>query len=162
MAYTADVRVMPVLMDLHECLCTELEKSGLSADCACLLVHGNVLNVAPPTAGKGVAWVGIQSIYPSKTFPSPVSDRDTCVAPLAALVTVGLLRCYAVKVNGESYEDMLLWMDKQMADMAAMRRAIVCCGLSVEDISLGVYTPIGPEGGVYGGTWTVTLGQPNG
>ena len=47
---------------------------------------------------------------------------------------------------------MLTYMDKQMADMAAMRRAIVCCNGDFDDIILGQYTPLGPAGGVYGGT----------
>ena len=162
MPYTADVRIMPALIALHECLCAELKKSGLDLACECALVHGNVANVAPPGVGKGTAWVGVASIFPSKNFPAPTADRDTCAAPLAALISVGLIRCYAVKVNGESVEDMLLYMDKQMADMAAMRRAIVCCSKEFDDVSLGQYIPIGPEGGVYGGQWTVTLGESGG
>lgn len=158
MPYTPDVRIMPTLMALHECLCAELKRSGLDLGCECAIVHGNVAFVAPPTVGKGTAWVGITNVFPSKNFPAPTADKDTCAAPLAALVSVGIIRCYSVKVNGESTEDMLLWMDKQMADMAAMRRAILCCASS-EDVSLGQYTPIGPEGGVYGGQWSVALGE---
>lgn len=159
MPYTPDVRIMPALIKLHECLCAELERAGLSAGCDCALLHGSAEAVAPPAVGKGFAWVGLSSVFPSRSFPSPTTDRDTCGAPLAALVTVGVMRCYAVKVAGESAEDMLTYMDKQMADMAAMRRAIVCCNGEFEDLSLGTYTPIGPSAGVYGGSWALAIGQ---
>jgi len=162
MPYLADVRIMPALMRLHECLCNELERSGLGDNCDCALLHGNADSVAPPIVGRGYAWVGLTNIFPSKVFPSATSDINTCAAPLAALVTVGVLRCYAVKTTGESSGDMLLYMDKQMADMAAMRRAIVCCSADDYEVSMGAYTPIGPSGGVYGGQWTVTLGQGDG
>lgn len=162
MAYTPDVLLMPVLTDLHECLCAELERAGLSAECDCALVHGSAVNVAPPAVGKGYAWVGVDSIVPSKSFPVQDSSPSNCPSPLVVNVTVGVLRCYAVKVTGESPEDMLKWMDMQMADMAAMRRAILCCASAHDDVMLGLYTPMGPEGGVYGGSWTVSLGQSNG
>ena len=159
MPYLADVRIMPALIRLHECLCAELEKSGLGVNCDCALVHGNSTNVAPPAVGHGYALIGLQSIFPSKDFPSATGGRDSCPAPLAATISVGLIRCYAVKVKGESSEEMLLYMDKQMADMAAMRRAIVCCNQEFEDMGLGIYLPIGPEGGTYGGQWVVTIGE---
>lgn len=160
MPYQPDVRIMPALMALHDCLCAELEKSGLDLGCECLLVHGAVENIAPPAVGKGIAWVGLSSIFPSKSFPSPDTSTTNCPAPLAAIITVGVLRCYAVKAAGESPQEMLLYMDKQMADMAAMRRAIVCCNGDFEDIVLGQYTPLGPQGGVYGGTWSLSIAGP--
>jgi hypothetical protein len=160
MPYRADTLIMPALIALHECLCAELVTSDLAADCNCAIVHGAAVNVAPPVVGRGTAWVGVDTIFPSKTFPTQDTGTSACGAPLVATVTVGLLRCYAVKATGESPEQTLLYMDKQMADMAAMRRAIVCCSnLDQIDVSLGTYTPIGPEGGVYGGTWSVSLGS---
>lgn len=162
MPYTADNLIMPALMALHECLCAELVKSGLDAGCECALLHGAAVNVAPPAVGKGYAWVSLESIFPSKSFPNPDSGANNCPSPLAALVIVGVLRCFPVKPTGESADDMLLYMDKQMADMAAMRRAILCCASIEDDVQLGSYTPIGPEGGIYGGSWTVSLGQSSG
>ena len=158
MPYQPDVRVMPALMKLHECLCAELERSGLGDNCDCALVHGGADNVAPPAVGRGYAWLALQSIYPSKEFPGATAGLDSCPAPLAATITVGLIRCYAVKARGESSEEMLVYMDKQMADMAAMRRAIVCCNNEF-DLAMGIYSPIGPSGGIYGGQWVVTVGQ---
>ena len=160
MAYTPDVRIMPGLMALHECLCAELERSGLAAECDCVLLHGSSDAVAPPVVGRGYAWVGIQSIFPSKSFPGPDSSLSNCPAPLAALVTVGILRCFQVRATGETPTEMLTYMDKQMADMAAMRRAIVCCNEQMGDMVLGMYTPMGPSGGVYGGNWSLTIGEP--
>jgi hypothetical protein len=161
MPYQPDVRIMPALMRLHECLCAELTRSGLGENCACALIHGSADSIAPPGVGKGYAWVGLNTIFPSKVFPTPAGDASSCPAPLAALVTVGVMRCYAVRATGETPEEMLLYMDKQMADMAAMRRAIVCCNQEFDDMILGTYTPLGPAGGIYGGQWTVSIGETN-
>lgn len=155
--YRHDDAIMPALAKLRDCLCNELDKSGLSADCDCVLIHGLGTNVAPPAPGKGFAWVGVTGAFASKDFPNPDVSRSVCATPLAASFVMGVVRCFQVNPRGESGEDMLRWLDKQMADMQAMRRAILCCG--VEDVSLGTYTPIGPEGGAFGGSWTGTVGQ---
>lgn len=156
--FRGDSLIMPKLLKLHDCLCSELAASGLNLLCDCLLLHGSGGQLGQPTVGKGIAWVGLTNIFPYKNFPSPDIGDGRCDGFIAAAVTVGLMRCYAVKTNGESEADMIAYMDKQMADMAAMRRAIVCCAKEDFDVSLGQYTPIGPEGGIYGGSWAVTLG----
>src|SRR6188474_427094 len=92
MPYQPDVRIMPALIRLHECLCAELERSGLGDNCDCALVHGNGANVAPPAVGHGYAWIGLQAIFPSTEFPTATGSRDSCPAPLAATINVGLIR----------------------------------------------------------------------
>ena len=127
-------------------LCAELTKSGLDLECECALVHGTVENVAPPVVGKGMRGWG--SVHFPVEVRSPVRLlRGKLPGPAGRdHRDVGLLRCYAVEgERRESSEDMLLYMDKQMADMAAMRRAIVCCNEDFDDIILGAYTPIGPR-----------------
>jgi hypothetical protein len=48
----------------------------------------------------------------------------------------------------------------QLADMAALRRAIECCfGDGDTDYPLGVYQPIPVSGGVGGGFWQVFARQ---
>jgi hypothetical protein len=61
-----------------------------------------------------------------------------------------------------SVDDQLSATRTQMAEMAAMRRAIRCCMAADEDgkeisYALGVYTPAGPEGGCVGGGWSVIV-----
>jgi hypothetical protein len=49
----------------------------------------------------------------------------------------------------------------QMAAMSAIRRAVLCCfpGARSQDVILGVYLPIGPQGGVVGGTWSISVAE---
>lgn len=160
--YTADSRLIPAIVALKDCLCSELAKRGLDAGCTCSLVHGNVENVEWPTAGKGVAWLGLSGIFESSAFPQQNSGTSRCGSPLAASISVGVLRCYKVGTTAPSPDESLLYMDKQMADMAAMRAALTCCPAKETlgfEISLGGYTPIGPEGGVYGGIWVATVSE---
>lgn len=159
MTFTGDAIIFPGLLKLKDCLCSELASAGLDGQCQCVLLHGAGAQPALPSAGKGVAWVGLNSIFPSTTFPEPSESASSCSAPLAASVTVGVIRCYQVKTSGESEEDMRTYMDLQMADMAAMRRAILCCAdIEGVDVDLGTYSPIGPEGGIYGGMWSSVIG----
>ena len=159
MAFTGDAIIFPALLKLLDCLCTELQRSGLDNQCECILLHGAGTQVDQPAIGKGVAWVGLNSIFGSKNFPSPDGDIDTCSSPIAASVTVGVIRCYKLRESGETRDEMIGYMDTQMADMAAMRRAILCCAQDGDvAVSLGTYSPIGPSGGAYGGSWSPTLG----
>lgn len=159
MAFMGDAIIFPALLKLKECLCNELEKAGLSELCECILLHGSGAQIEQPAIGRGVAWVGVDAIFGSKNFPSPDGDVYTCSSPIAASVTVGVLRCYKVRERGETPDEMREYLDIQMADMAAMRRAIICCaGDDDIAVSLGTYTPIGPQGGAYGGSWSPTLG----
>src|SRR6188768_4197643 len=105
---------MPALLRLKECLCTSLEDSGLGEGCRCTLLHGQGAIQTFPTVGKSTAWVGLLNIFPSKTFPSPSTDLETCVVPIAASVVVGVMRCYKVAVNGESEDQMREYLDMQM------------------------------------------------
>ena len=158
--YQADTFIMPTLVALKKCVCEELERSGLAEGCGCALQHGSPGPANIPAVGKGYAWVGIQNAFPSKAFPQPEISDGSCLAPLAATIQVGLIRCYPIQQSGDSEENMLKYLDKQMADMAALRRALVCCSNDFY-VSLGSYTSVGPEGGVYGGMWLATVGQSN-
>jgi hypothetical protein len=42
--------------------------------------------------------------------------------------------------------------------METMYRTLVMFGEKVEALLPGIYTPLGPEGGVVGGKWTFTIG----
>jgi hypothetical protein len=76
-----------------------------------------------------------------------------------ATVEVGVQRCptlgtaSAVPTGAESLADTLV----QLSDERAMRAALLCCFGRSQDITPGEYTPIGPEGMCYGGTWTATM-----
>lgn len=157
--------IFPVLQRLQECLCAELAKAAGPALCYCGLMVGDIMPLELMKCGPGecggVAWVRPVQIFSSLEFPAP-TEGATCYAPIAALVEVGVARCYP---RG----DPRLPMDPQemfeasrlyMSDMAAIRRAIKCC--LADDAfqgshALSGWEPIPASGGVSGGTWTVTI-----
>jgi len=159
MVYTPDTLIMPALVALHECFCAELTKSGLNDGCECIMLPGIGDVAAEPEPGKGFGWVGITSISPYSIFPQPDASLANTARPIMASATIGVIRCLEVSRNGPSPESLLGYLDKQMADMAAMRRAVICCTDDSRDMVLGPYEPIGPEGGIFGGLWTVSIGQ---
>lgn len=162
-----DVLVYPVLARLTECLCTELEKSGLAAACRCLLVPGSGPTLDFCGAGcdggcPGEAWVRLLRAFPSANFPSQDS-LASCVTLLAFELEVGVGRCLPVgDGQGNPPEDQETFQAArlQLADMAAMRRAILCCFAGSEiDHVLGGYEPNLAMGGCLVSTWSVTVRQ---
>lgn len=165
-SYVEDADIWPLLVTLHSCLCGQITESGLPAVCACELYPGGVVALdycsGCGNGGCGQAWVRLVGAYPSTTFPSPAA-RAQCGAPLAYQIEVGIARCApAMGPRGqpppvEALEDAVRL---QMADMAAMRRAIDCClGDAYPDREhlLGQYTPMPVQGDCMGGTWALTV-----
>lgn len=158
MPYTPDSLIMPILQAVLQCVCDEFTEAGLNDHCECALIPGVGSTPFPPAPGMGTAWVGVNYIYPTTAIPEQAIGGD-CSANLGANITVGSMRCYKITKETPSVDDMLLYMDKQMADMAALRRAIMCCdGLKDYEMVVGQYTPIEFTGGMFGGAWTVDVG----
>ncbi len=154
-----DRSIMPVLIALKGCLCDALDERGLSANCKCELLYGVGTNPQPPAVGGGYAWVGVNSVYPSADLVSPTNSLTNCTQGLAANLTVGVLRCFQASPQGVTAEQSAEYLEMQMADMAAMRYAVQCCAGDDFDVILGQYAPAEAEGGVYGGTWSLTVSQ---
>jgi len=151
------------LIELSQCVCDEVEAAGLMGDlCFCGLVGGATTTSVIGPNGEGSAWVRLVNAYPSTTFPALTQAVNTsCTAPLAAEIEVGITTCAPQPRTSTSNirpEDWLNTVRKQMAGMAALRRAIECC-FPDEDKVLGQWNPIGPQGGEVGGFWRVYIGQ---
>lgn len=155
----------PVMVALADCLCTELVSSGLPPTCICSPMPGEAIAADYVSSEQGMAWVRVASVYPSSVFPAQDQSAAGCLMPMAIQLEVGALYCAPV-VEGRSknppglaamYDSARL----QMAAMAAMQRAIECClgSVSRKHVSLGPYAPLGPDGGVVGGFWTVTVAE---
>jgi hypothetical protein len=71
-----------------------------------------------------------------------------------------VLRCISIEEDGGVMDpaDMLAAVNQQIEDMMAMRRALLCCD-AIESSVMGLYTPVGPDGGLVGGTWLVSIGM---
>lgn len=151
------------LVELAQCVCDEVEKAGLSNDiCFCGVVGGSAVESIVGAHGEGMAWVRLVNLYPSTTFPALTQAVEaSCAAPLAAEVEVGITTCAPQPRTSTSNirpEDWLNAVRKQMAGMAALRRAIQCC-YPHEDMVLGQWSPVGPQGGELGGAWRVYIAQ---
>ena len=165
--FREDPDIYPALVALSACLCAELTASGLPTPCFCGVLPG--ANVPMSYCGEcggfsdakcgGQAWVRLDSVFPSTIFPSP-ADTTQCSTGLAASIEIGVLRCMQVMEEGgeaPSLDEQVRATRLQMADMQAMRRAVMCCDWRADPdhkILLTTYVPVGPEGGCVGGTWT--------
>jgi len=166
-----DSIVYPTLISLAACLCQEMEAAKTPALCSCGVVAGNVVldfcgGGCDGNGCGGQAWVRFIDAYPSSTFPTVDSTLSNCKAPLAFNIEIGTARCAPVgdnsAVNGytpPSLSESLGAVRIQLADMAAMRRAIQCCfGANDRDYILGPYTQFEVSGGgCVGGAFTIAV-----
>jgi hypothetical protein len=162
--FREDAGIYPLLIELAGCLEAELEESGLHPVSYLALMPGfEVAFDAGNDEDCGQGWVKLLNAYPAgDSFPEPDSV-GTCISLLGFEVEVGIVRCLPVaddSGNPPSVEDNLLATRNQLADMAAMHRAIRCClGTGDRNYVLGTYNPYGPLGGIVGGTWTFRIQQ---
>lgn len=167
--FVEDVVAWSTMVRLAACVEQELAKSGLPGVCSSIPVPGPLAIMERcGNCGSGnchgQAWVRFINEYPSKIFPSPDQDGN-CEGPMAYTLEVGVARCLPVgKTNTiggftpPSNEEQILATRLQMADKAAMRRAIKCCVKDL-DVSyvLGTNTPMQTTGDCGGSVWTVTI-----
>lgn len=156
--YVEDDTIWPLMVALQQCLCEVIAARGLlPGDCFCGILPGD----SPSwDYSNGMAWVRLIDSYPSTTFPSPnTTPRASCAAMLVATLEVGILQC-APGIDGSNnlptQADQFESARLQIAGMRAMQQAIVCCETDL--VVLGNYTPVGPQGGLVGGTWQINIG----
>jgi hypothetical protein len=161
-----DVLVYPAMIRLEACLEAELTKAGIPAGCMATLVPGDQSYLAAGECDDGTcgsAWVRLVRAFPSRDFPGQDTTQATCATRLAFELEVGVLRCVdTIQQDGTGPDaaTQLATTRMQLADMAAMHRAIKCCFAGRDtDYVLGAYQPTPFMGGVGGGTWTVTIPQ---
>lgn len=154
--------VWPTMTRLAECLCTEIVDAGLPPTCFCGILPGEQIDASYVTSSEGMAWVRLAGGFPYNVFPNATLNGTTCAMPLAFELEVGAMWCAPVasdaRGNPPSMTDQFAAAEIQVAAMAAMHRAILCCMPAERaTAALGQYAPAGPEGGVVGGTWTVVV-----
>lgn len=159
MAYSPDETIWPIMAALSECLCTELTAAELlPSGCFCGVLPGAQASWDYST---GMAWVRLVNAFPSASFPTQDQTlRGSCTSPLAAELEIGVLHCAPpISSTGifPTQDQQFEAARQQVATMAAVRRAILCCGVGT--LFLGDYTPLGPDGGLVGGAWQVWVGE---
>lgn len=170
-----DDSVWPILVAAAACLCQELVDSGLPSTCFCGPLPGNIEEVAWDYCGTegcdntgcgGMGFVTFGSNVPSSSFPAQ-DVAANCATDMAATLYMGVLRCAPMMDGRElpTEEAQFESTRLMLADMAAMKRAILCCMKAIrrEDPGfryvLGQYSPEGPQGGCVGGVWEFTVSQ---
>lgn len=161
MAYPT--RLFDMLVELADCLCAQIVVDGLPEPCFCGVVPGD--QIALEYAGDcdplcGMAWVRLGGLYAASTVGVASTLPGNCGTQSGVDIELGVVRCVSVGSDDGSPptpEELFASTELQMADAIAMQRAIVCCpALDTSSVIVGIYTPVGPEGGVVGGTITVS------
>jgi hypothetical protein len=159
----ADTRVWQRLSELRDCLSASIALHGGPEPCECAIIPGT--HVATEYCGAcsgdrcGMAWVRLNSVFPSTVFPTQDVSATGCTPMLAFEVELGVVRCAPI---GDDYgnppkaEEWEAAAQLQVLDMMAMREAVECCFGAFETM-LGAFTPIGPTGGCVGGSWAVAV-----
>jgi hypothetical protein len=147
------------LMELADCVCTQLTEVGAGPTCWCGVYPGAAVSWEYCSdCGSnvcGMGYVRFAGAFPSESFPLPAIDMS-CRKPLAWAVEVGALRCFPQPESGHLLEPtaMAEVALKQAMDAAALFQALKCCGL---EVAAEIYRPVGPDGGCIGGFWSAFL-----
>lgn len=160
------MRIADVLTDLAACLCAELTPDGAEGPdmCFCGVMPGAqpamMLSCADGNC-KGQAWVRLTGAYPA-VAPAIQSEVGTggCGTFLGFDIEVGIARCIEVPYDGQAptVEMQEAAVIAQVDDIQTIRKVIACCPTLRElEYELGTYIPIGPEGVVVAGFWTVSV-----
>jgi hypothetical protein len=153
------------LTELATCLCAEFapgNDSGLPGVCFCGIVSG-----AQPALdffgncddACGMAWIRLATAQPSSGVGLENLNPGNCGSALGWDIEVGVSRCaVGLTADGRPPDeaDYLTETQLQIADMLAMRHAIMCCSGS-KNFIVGPYTPFGPAGNQVGGVWAVSM-----
>lgn len=169
-----DDPMFSVLARLSDCLCQELAAAGGPGLCYCGMWLGSAqppLGLADCSKGDcGVAWVRVNSAFPSSVFPQPdAGSGSKCSAPMAYEVEIGVARCAPAPQGRDMFPDKQAIFDAQrlyMGDMRAAKRALLCClpqaqrdaGGPAVLASVGQWVPLDNAGNRSGGAWTGYLG----
>jgi hypothetical protein len=153
-----------ILATLLESLTVECKKVGLDKElCAIQVIEGDNVpwDYGLETCG-GMAYVHLVDGFPTATFPVATNDLNNCAYTLGFTVEVGILRPAPSVDDGvggielPSESEHATATQDQLRDMEVMFKAIRNADIDLK--VLGAYSPAGPAGGVYGGTWQVTVG----
>lgn len=164
---------MMMLRDMLAVLLEELSAGLEEADmlegmCAVTAYPGNAVPidyVGSDDGCGGMAWVRHVTSYPTVRFPAADTSLENCHSTLAHSIEVGIMRPAPIPESDGATVDLpgdLEHLNSSLDladDMLLMRDAIVRAAQTIDFVILGSYTPVGPEGGAVGGTWSVTVGD---
>lgn len=164
-----DPVAQPILDALLGCLEEQMARVPSPPGSVCMRPGDQVALLISRTTDEcctGLAWVRLDSIYPSTNFPTQEEGYTKCPPGWAVVVELGVARCAPV---GD--EDHLPSCDKWTetvnhvtADAAALRRTILqfqaLPDFRFTQTVSGTWGALAVEGGCVGGAQTVTVQAP--
>ena len=150
------IKVMAALL---ESLTAEIRKAGKEGDyCSITVQPGTAVafDFGPESDGcGGIAWVRLVA-------SSPAVGSNGCIMWMVHTIEVGMagpvpgldystMEGYTLPSDEELFDAATRQSDEMMMLIAALNNA------GVEGLTIGDYAPSGPEGGVLGGYFTVTV-----
>lgn len=152
------------LQELADCLCAQVTTDGLPGLCFCGVVPGEAAAadyISDSCDDCGMAWVRLVSVYPSAGVGIADTTIGNCSKELGFDVEIGIMRCYVVgdgRGNPTPPEEVREAAALAALDAETMWRAVACCpAITSKEYVMGQYQPLGPEGGVVGGVWTLSM-----
>lgn len=158
------INIAAALTTLAACLCVQLEEDGSPELCFCGVLPGSQVShdVWPECAddGGGMAWVRLITAYPAVAPGRQIETADNCRTSLGFDIEVGVVRHIELDVDTDPVV-VAAAFEQQMKDLVSMVKAIQCCeAFDSKDAVLSQYTPNGPQGGMFGGSFTVMVHTP--
>lgn len=158
-----NMTLQQMLAELLERLSAQIKAKGREDRyCSITIQPGNAVVFDFDEDCRGMAWVRLVSSNPTASFPTPAATLNNCAYTLAYTVEVGMIGPapqmtdtmgeFALPDDVELFEASM----RQAEELEMMHQAIRSA--KIPEKILGDYTPQGPEGGVMGGIWTVTVG----
>lgn len=155
--------ISEILSGLAACLCAQITEDDSPETCFCGVIPGG--GVVADYAGdcddvNGMAWVRLITSYPAQSVGQALQQVGNCSVGVGIDVEIGMLRRYPLDAEALDEATLLELVDQQIKDMHTMRKAVQCCAgnsFGNKDYILGSYTPVGPDGDLVGGTWTLYL-----
>lgn len=178
MTTLSDNPVRRIMTDLAACLSNQIRDAdnGVARPCTVTIVPGD--SVLPEYQGEcddevdpdypdqafdcGLAWVRLMNLYPASAPGVRADTAGTCVASTLGFdLNIGLTRCFELPEDPTTTLSPQQLADStwaQLADGLIIRKAIMCCeSLESDNSTLGTYSPIGPIGGLLGGSWSISV-----
>lgn len=162
-----------IMADLKDCLVAELEDPDNGVDRPCVVAITPGETVTPEYQGEceesadpdqeftcGLGWVRLVNAYPAAAVGQQDNSVGNCNTSIGFDLNIGITRCFdpGEPLEGPTTEELADVAFSGVADMLVMMRAMRCCGsLKAKDYIIHGYQPIGPIGGMVGGSWTVSV-----
>lgn len=154
----ADTRLLPMVFLLLACAQKQLEDCGFNL-CWIGPQVGEQPDLSYVFEDGSMAWVRLTTI---QTIESQAGAQLQCATRISADLELGFATCYVIDNDGKgpNTEEAVNIFTESTKAMLALRRAILCCdwaGKWRKTLNITDWEPIGPSGGIVGGTWGISV-----